>query len=114
MFRAFALSLLLLLVAGCAGQRPRDVGRADDATNPAAVEAPYSAPSPMALEPAPGQEGSAQHMQMPAMPHMETSPSTRASAQVIYTCTMHPKIAVDHPGNCPICGMKLVPREGHK
>lgn len=26
-----------------------------------------------------------------------------------YTCTMHPQIKKDKPGNCPICGMKLVP-----
>ncbi|MHB1460125.1 MAG: efflux RND transporter periplasmic adaptor subunit [Armatimonadota bacterium] len=26
-----------------------------------------------------------------------------------YTCTMHPQIIRDHPGNCPICLMKLVP-----
>ncbi len=26
----------------------------------------------------------------------------------IYTCTMHPQIKQDKPGNCPICGMTLV------
>lgn len=26
-----------------------------------------------------------------------------------YTCSMHPQIHRDEPGNCPICGMKLVP-----
>ncbi len=25
-----------------------------------------------------------------------------------YTCTMHPQIIKDAPGNCPICGMTLV------
>ena len=25
-----------------------------------------------------------------------------------YTCPMHPNVRSDHPGNCPICGMKLV------
>lgn len=25
-----------------------------------------------------------------------------------YTCPMHPQIIEDHPGNCPLCGMKLV------
>jgi len=25
-----------------------------------------------------------------------------------YTCSMHPQIHEDHPGNCPICGMKLI------
>src|SRR5206468_626252 len=26
-----------------------------------------------------------------------------------YTCPMHPEVVIDHPGNCPKCGMKLVP-----
>jgi hypothetical protein len=26
-----------------------------------------------------------------------------------YTCLMHPEVMTDHPGNCPKCGMKLVP-----
>ncbi len=26
-----------------------------------------------------------------------------------YTCPMHPEIVQDNPGNCPICGMNLIP-----
>jgi len=29
--------------------------------------------------------------------------------ETLYTCGMHPWIIQDHPGNCPICGMKLEP-----
>jgi Cu+-exporting ATPase len=29
---------------------------------------------------------------------------------MIYTCPMHPQIQRDRPGNCPICGMTLEPR----
>jgi membrane fusion protein, copper/silver efflux system len=29
----------------------------------------------------------------------------------LYTCPMHPEVVRDKPGNCPICGMKLVPKE---
>ncbi len=31
-----------------------------------------------------------------------------AEAKVLYQCPMHPTIIRDHPGDCPICGMKLV------
>jgi Heavy metal binding domain len=31
-----------------------------------------------------------------------------------YTCPMHPEVITDHPGNCPKCGMKLVPMEEKK
>src|SRR5438105_1377876 len=26
-----------------------------------------------------------------------------------YTCSMHPSVKADKPGDCPICGMKLIP-----
>ncbi len=29
--------------------------------------------------------------------------------KTFYTCGMHPQVVQDHPGNCPICGMKLTP-----
>ncbi len=37
-------------------------------------------------------------------------PSQRAlsGAGAVYTCTMHPQIRHEGPGNCPICGMTLV------
>ena len=31
------------------------------------------------------------------------------SDNTFYTCSMHPQIMEKHPGNCPICGMKLIP-----
>ena len=36
-------------------------------------------------------------------------PATTAAAKTLYTCGMHPQVIQDHPGNCPICGMKLTP-----
>jgi RND family efflux transporter MFP subunit len=40
----------------------------------------------------------------------ETTGTTAASSEkTLYTCGMHPWIIQDHPGNCPICGMKLEP-----
>jgi len=38
------------------------------------------------------------------------APARDAGAKVTYyTCSMHPQVMQDKPGNCPICGMKLVP-----
>jgi membrane fusion protein, copper/silver efflux system len=33
---------------------------------------------------------------------------TTQAPQALYQCPMHPSIMQDHPGECPICGMKLV------
>ena len=33
----------------------------------------------------------------------------QAKQEQLYTCGMHPQVIQDHPGNCPICGMKLTP-----
>jgi hypothetical protein len=32
-----------------------------------------------------------------------------ASAETIYTCSMHPQIRQNEPGDCAICGMDLIP-----
>lgn len=32
------------------------------------------------------------------------------NSPIEYTCPMHPEIVQDHPGNCPICGMALEPK----
>ena len=41
-----------------------------------------------------------------------SSPAPNGSAKqagVVYTCPMHPAYRSDHPGDCPMCGMRLVP-----
>lgn len=35
------------------------------------------------------------------------APSTQGKQ--LYTCGMHPQVIQDHPGNCPICHMRLTP-----
>jgi hypothetical protein len=39
-------------------------------------------------------------------PNVSASPSKSPQK---YTCPMHPEVVMDHPGNCPKCGMTLVP-----
>lgn len=40
--------------------------------------------------------------------HIEDS-HTDEEGNVIYTCSMHPSVRQNEPGNCPICGMELIP-----
>ncbi len=48
--------------------------------------------------------------------HVQTaSPTAKpASAAKLYNCPMHPTYTSDKPGDCPICGMKLVPVESRE
>lgn len=34
---------------------------------------------------------------------------TDEEGNIVYTCSMHPQIREEEPGNCPICGMELIP-----
>jgi hypothetical protein len=58
----------------------------------------------------------AQHSHREHPPSVAAAPYGAASEQEQehekmqkYTCLMHPEVITDHPGNCPKCGMKLVP-----
>lgn len=37
---------------------------------------------------------------------------SEAPSGQLWTCGMHPQVIEDHPGQCPICGMNLVPLKG--
>jgi len=39
------------------------------------------------------------------------SPGSASAAETRYYCPMHPQVVQDHPGECPICSMSLVPKE---
>jgi Cu+-exporting ATPase len=47
----------------------------------------------------------------PRPPREETKPAKKADMQAIYTCPMHPQIEQRGPGDCPLCGMALEPKE---
>ncbi len=40
-----------------------------------------------------------------------TQHTDAGNSQELYTCSMHPQIIREKPGNCPICGMQLVKKE---
>ncbi|MCW9707531.1 efflux RND transporter periplasmic adaptor subunit [Fodinibius salsisoli] len=40
--------------------------------------------------------------------HIEET-HTDEEGNIVYTCSMHPQIRQNEPGNCPICGMELIP-----
>src|SRR5260370_36821312 len=44
-----------------------------------------------------------------AMANPTASPSPSASPTQRYTCPMHPEVVRAEPGQCPKCGMTLVP-----
>lgn len=44
-----------------------------------------------------------------AGPDREPEPPAAAAEISHWTCSMHPEVRQSGPGNCPICGMKLIP-----
>jgi outer membrane biogenesis lipoprotein LolB len=38
----------------------------------------------------------------------DQAPASQPAKSVQYTCSMHPELVQDKPGDCPKCGMKLV------
>ncbi|MGE0092555.1 MAG: efflux RND transporter periplasmic adaptor subunit [Bacteroidales bacterium] len=34
------------------------------------------------------------------------------NGEIVWTCSMHPQVRQNDPGDCPICGMDLIPLEG--
>ena len=39
----------------------------------------------------------------------QPSSATAERKPLYYTCPMHPSVRAEKPGDCPLCGMKLVP-----
>jgi Cu(I)/Ag(I) efflux system membrane fusion protein len=46
--------------------------------------------------------------------HVRTAGTSSQVAGARFLCPMHPQIVADHKGECPICGMDLVPATGLK
>jgi hypothetical protein len=42
----------------------------------------------------------------------EADDETEDEVGATYSCPMHPHVASDQPGSCPVCGMALVKKSG--
>jgi len=40
-----------------------------------------------------------------------TAPASNTAPAAVYTCSMHPEVQSDKPGDCPTCGMALIKQE---
>lgn len=55
--------------------------------------------------------GSTWYFLKPHAHEAEAGTSATPEARRMFQCPMHPQVIMDHEGDCPICGMKLVPME---
>ncbi len=53
--------------------------------------------------------GPADHEQDEAHTHDQEMVEADENADEVWTCSMHPSVREDGPGQCPICGMDLIP-----
>ncbi len=49
-----------------------------------------------------------------AEPNAEHVHDTEMAEETTWTCSMHPQVRKSEPGDCPICGMDLIPVENEK
>ena len=58
--------------------------------------------------------GNKQSNNTPAQTHNHEAETVQTSANSeIWTCSMHPQIKQNEPGDCPLCGMDLIPLEAN-
>ena len=94
--RISLFSSVLFLIVGCADGTVPPPNNAHPASANAAEGTAYVPPP--ATSSAPAEE------------HKDHEHGA-ASEKVTYTCPMHPEVVSDKPGQCPKCGMTLVPKK---
>lgn len=99
---ALGLGGLLLACGRPAAVPPRPN---PDPASASSAESPVP-PLPAALQPAP-----VQVLTQPIPAQAPAPPAAPEEAGTTYTCPMHPEVHEDHPGECPKCGMTLVPEK---
>ena len=97
-----------------AGQDTLKNGDTVTVTNvmPSAQMAADKAPEPVQAEEVPALQKEVPAAAVtPAPPKAKKSSAKHTAAKPLYTCLMHPEVLQDHPGDCPKCHMKLVPKQ---
>lgn len=112
MFGKMMLVVMVLGLGACASaDLPRPAGSAADASSATPVDAGMGAlrddfdPERVAPAGAANDTGH-DHAQMG---HGQAAPSKEKGPVTTYTCPHHPEVQSQTPGECPKCGMDLVP-----
>jgi len=92
-----SLLLLTWLVTGACATEPAPRPVTLDPSNPEAAESP------------PLSAGALNPTLVPATKPRLDKDAAKPGA-TFYTCPMHPEVISEKPGNCPKCGMTLVPK----
>ena len=107
--RLIALAGAVAVAGGCGTVATPPEAGPDHPADPQATEAPLPpASATLAIEPV--------QFSPLTTPSTETEapPDGARTGKVVYTCPMHPAVVSDAPGECPICGMELVEKEGQQ
>jgi hypothetical protein len=106
------------ILGGCASEPKPRPSRVDPASPEAQESAPLTfgsladdAGAQLAATSSRADAGGAPPAREPGSQVGAHSGDASSADRMTYTCPMHPKVISDHPGNCPKCGMKLVPRQ---